>query len=118
MCVVRLSYPVGGVGLIFSSGRKQCQEGCMFRDSLALSLGRFLCSVSDGEEMIVLSVLSALRRSVEGFKSPSVRLACIAFMGSICRVGIGFVVVRSISSHFVIPAAHSGVRCLDSLVWK
>ena len=118
MCVVRLSYPVGGAGLIFSSGRKQCHEGCMLRDSLTLSLGRFLCYVSDGEEMIVLSVLSALSRSVEGFRSPSGKLACIPRVGSICRVGIGCVVVRSISSHFVIPAAHSGVRCLSSLVWK
>ena len=90
----------------------------MYRDSLVLSLGRVRCYVSDGEEMIVLSVLSALRRSEEGFRSPSGMLACIACVESICRVGIGCVVVLSISSHFVIPAAHSGVRCLSSLVWK
>ena len=74
--------------------------------------------MSAGEEMIVLSVVSALIRCVDGFKSPLGRLACIAFMGSICRVGMGCVIILSISSHFVIPADHSGVRCLSSLVWK
>ena len=74
--------------------------------------------MSAGEEMIVLSVVSALMRSVEGFRSPRGRLACIAFMGSICRVGIECVTTLSISSHLVMPANHSGVRCLSSLVWK